>query len=125
VHEEPARRRPVVRAHVGALAAVAWVYNAHGEPIGSVTPTGAVCTVAGERVGTVGLDGRVFTADGTIVGWAYPSGHLADRTGLVLTQLQPDGRVESFRRRYVGSVSTAVPLQVRAGAALLLLPVDR
>jgi hypothetical protein len=122
VYEELARHRPVARSHLGALAEVAWVYNARGERIGYVTPAGAVFSVAGERVGT---DGRVFTSEGTIGGWAYPSGYVADHTGLVLTQLPSHGRVSSYRRRYVGCVPRAAPVQVRAGAVLLLLPVDR
>jgi hypothetical protein len=108
----------------GVFGAHASVYSERSVRVGAVTEDGRVYNVAGEHLGTVDPSGPVVTPQGMVVGWAAPSGHLADYTGLVLTQLRADGGVESFRRRYIGYVTPQLSLQLRAGAALLLLPVE-
>jgi hypothetical protein len=106
------------------FGAYASVYSERSVRVGAIAQDGRVFNIAGEYLGNVGPDGRVCTPQGVVVGWASPTGQLANEAGRMLTQLRPDGGVESWRRRYIGYVSNQLSVQLRAGAALLLLPVE-
>jgi hypothetical protein len=121
-------RPPQHTAHLGAQPGeVAGVYSVRGAAVGKVARSGHVFNRSGEPIGIVGPDGRVWTPAGTVLGRGSPTGEINDQEGNRVGQVLPYGWVVDGRGQVIGRASLilAVSLQQVAGAAFLLLPVER
>ncbi len=100
------------------------IYNAAIQRVGRVEADGTVYDLHADPVGFVTQDGHVFNSSSQAMGAIDAQGRLFDAAGQPVGEVGPDGAIFNWQGRYMGYLATeaGMPLGLRGGVALLLLP---